>query len=126
MFEVSVLIEAGAGGTQQDYVARIRVLARVGDGVLHVAGVDDRGRVAERFGDAFRGGADGDHASRFFADEIAHPFELTGFVFSAEDEPDAGRRKRFERFKRGIDVRSFRVVDPTNAVELADELQAMR
>ena len=41
MFEVSVLIEAGAGGTEEDDVARLRVLARVRDGVLHVAGVDD-------------------------------------------------------------------------------------
>ena len=66
MFEVSVLIEAGAGGRQQDDFARLRVLARVGDGVLHVAGVDDRRGTVERFGDAFRGGADGEHARALF------------------------------------------------------------
>ena len=118
MLEVLVLIEAGAGRREEHRVAGFGMFRRPAHRALHIAHRNDGRRALQRAGDAIRGGADGDHVACLLRNEIAHPLELTRFVFASQDQQHAGRGKTFQRFERGVDVRPFRVVDVTNAALL--------
>ena len=125
ILEVSVLVEACTGWREKNYIARRGMLARVGDGALHVGGRHDRGRAFERGRDTAGGGADGQDGASLLGDEFAHALELARLVLAAEDQPDARRRKRLQRLERGIDVRPFRIVDPADAVQFTHEDHTM-
>ena len=96
VLKVPVLIEACAGRREENDIARLGVVARVRDGVLHVGGRHDRCGTFERRGNALSGGTDRQYSACLFADEVTHPLELAGLVFAAQDQPDARRREGLE------------------------------
>src|SRR5690242_19271157 len=124
MLVILKLVEAGAGGSEQDDVAGLGGVSGGLDGAVQSAGAFDGDAAANLLLDLVRRSADQERQYGPLAQRLAQCGVVTALVFAAENDQDAAG-KSIESFQSGVDIGGLGIVEETDAVELRDEFQAV-
>src|SRR5271156_904543 len=116
------LIEAGAGGREQNDFAGLRGVGCFGYGRVERAGINDGRRSFDMSDDLFGGRADGVDGPDALLNERAHEAVVGVLVLAAENQVDTGWEGR-DGFHGGIDVRGFGVVVVVDTVDVGHEFK---
>ena len=90
VFVALELVEAGAGGSEQDDVSGFRGGCGAANGVVEGFGVEDFGRALDVGFDLGGGCADGVDALDAVAEQVVEDGVVAAFVLAAEDQVDVG------------------------------------
>src|SRR5262245_1310222 len=115
MFVVLKLIEAGAGGREQDDVAGMRRARCEFDGTFERAGGLDGDAAGDLAFDLFCSSADEKSENGFFAEQRLQGSVVAAFILATENDENAVG-KSVEGLERGVDVGGFRIVVVADAV----------
>ena len=109
VFVALELIEAGAGRSKKNNVARHRRFAGAPDGVFQSLRMFDFGSALNLRFDLGGRGSDGVHALHALSQQLIEHGVVAALILATENQVNV-RRKRFQRLDSGIDVRGFGVV----------------
>ena len=118
------LVEAGAGGREQHGVAGRGMREGMGDGGFDGLRGHQRDSAVKLVGDLGRGGSDQQGGVRLGGERFAERGVVEALVFAAEDHPEAAG-EGVQSFERGIHAGGLGIVIEIDAVERADEFQAV-
>src|SRR5579884_1242567 len=118
------LIEAGAGGCEEDDVTLFRCRGRTPDSSFQGFGVDDLGGSGDLRLDFLCRRTDGVHALDALAQEIVQDRVIAALVFAAEDHVDVAG-ERFERLDGCIHIGGLGVIVEIYAVDGGHVLEAV-
>src|SRR5581483_2694008 len=116
------LVEAGAGGGEEDDVAGSGRFGSLFDCHLEGTGTQDVGGARDLRFDFFGGGADGVHALGALAEQRREHGVVAALVLAAEDHVQIGG-ERFQGFDGGVNVGGLGVVVVIHAGDGGDVLQ---
>src|SRR5690349_22714852 len=100
------LVEAGAGGSEQDNIAGARGVSGGFDGAVEGSGLLDGHTASDLLFDFVRGGANQKREDGFFPQWGLQHGIVAAFVFSTQNNQDAAG-KSVERFQGGVDIGGF-------------------
>ena len=124
LFVILKLIEAGAGGGEEDDIAGLGGGVGAAHGVVEGFGVDDVGGALDLGFDLGCGRANRVDALHARSQQVVHHRVGAAFIFSAQDEVNVFR-KRLERFDGRVDVGGLGVVVVLDAIDRRNVLDAV-
>src|SRR5580658_1906975 len=122
MFVALELIEAGAGRSKKDNVARRSRFAGASDSVFERFRMIDFSSTPNLRLDLGRRGSDGVHALHALPQQLIEHAVVAALIPAAENEVNI-RRERFQRLDRRIHIRGLGVIVVINASDPPHELQ---